>query len=326
MTIVDRDFMVAGSGQKRSVTVGLHAASGDHGCGFSARSPPPSLDLSCLARMSVAEMEDLVDLLAGRRFVALTGAGCSTESGIPDYRGAGRPARTRSPIQHDAFLRRPEVRQRYWARATVGWERFQGARPNPAHDSLARLERAGSLLGVITQNVDRLHHAAGSERVVELHGALADVRCLACGAGEARAELQRRLLDANPRWLTRAAEAAPDGDAELAADAVAQFRVAACLACGGVLKPDVVFFGGHVPAATVAAAFDLLDRAEALLVVGSSLAVYSGFRFARRAAERALPIAVVNLGPTRADELAHARVQRPAGEALPLLAARLGAT
>jgi NAD-dependent deacetylase sirtuin 4 len=277
------------------------------------------------ARAADGALEDLVQMLAGRRFVALTGAGCSTESGIPDYRGAGRPARTRSPIQHDAFLRRPEVRQRYWARATVGWERFRAARPNPAHDSLARLERAGCLLGVITQNVDRLHHAAGSERVVELHGALADVRCLACGEGEARAELQRRLLDANPRWLERAADAEPDGDADLAADAVATFRVVPCLACGGVLKPDVVFFGGHVPATTVAAAFELVERAEALLVVGSSLAVYSGFRFVRRAAERALPIAVVNLGPTRADDFADARIARPAGEALPLLAARLAA-
>ena len=146
----------------------------------------------------------LVDLLAGRRFVALTGAGCSTESGIPDYRGQGRPA-PRNPIQHDAYLRRPEVRQRYWARATVGWVRFSGARPNAAHLALATLERAGALTGIITQNVDRLHHAAGSGRVIELHGALADVRCLGCAEIEPRESVHARLVDANPGWLALAA-------------------------------------------------------------------------------------------------------------------------
>jgi NAD-dependent SIR2 family protein deacetylase len=270
-----------------------------------------------------AALERLVELLAGGRVVALTGAGCSTESGIPDYRGAGRPAPVRAPIQHDAFMRRAEVRQRYWARATVGWARFSQARPNPAHRALAALEAAGVLAGVITQNVDRLHQTAGSRRVIELHGALADVRCLDCGVTEPRAQVQDRLLAVNPGWLDRVAAIAPDGDADLPAEEVAAFEVVGCDACGGTLKPDVVFFGGSVGDETLARAWSLFDEAATLLVVGSSLAVYSGFRFARRAAERGLPIAVVNQGPTRADELAHTRVDARAGEVLPRLAERL---
>jgi NAD-dependent SIR2 family protein deacetylase len=288
------------------------------------------------------ELDALRALLSGRRFVALTGAGCSTESGIPDYRGAGR-AGPRNPIQHDAFVRQAQVRRRYWARATLGWERFKTARPNAAHRALAALEAAGPLRGVITQNVDRLHHDAGSRRVVELHGALAEVRCLSCGALEPRAELQARLLEANPGWLARAqaelgdgasagdptggtspAGVRPDGDAELAAETVAAFEVVGCRACGGPLKPEVVFFGGTVPEATVAAGWQMLEAAEALLVVGSSLAVYSGFRFVRRAHELGLPIGIVNLGPTRGDELAGARVAAPVGTALPWLASTLG--
>ena len=210
---------------------------------------------------------DLVELLGHRRFVALTGAGCSTESGIPDYRGQGRTG-PRNPIQHDAYLRRADVRQRYWARATVGWVRFSGARPNAAHLALAGLERAGALTGIITQNVDRLHHAAGSRRVVELHGALAEVRCLGCGTVEARAAVHERLCAENPGWLSRAATPTPDGDAELPDDAVAAFRVVPCARCGGVLKPDVVFFGGTVAEATLAEAWALLGAAEALLVSG----------------------------------------------------------
>jgi len=255
--------------------------------------------------------------------VVLTGAGCSTESGIPDYRGAGTPAPARKPIQHDAFLRRPEVRQRYWARATVGWARFSRARPNAAHRALAALEEAGHLTGIITQNVDRLHQEAGSRRVVELHGALAEVRCLDCQGGEPRSELQDRLLAVNPGWLDRVAAMAPDGDADLPAGEVATFEVVGCRSCGGTLKPDVVFFGGSVAEPTLAQAWALFDQAEALLVVGSSLAVYSGYRFAKRAAERGMPMGVINLGPTRADELAQARVCERAGDVLPRLAACL---
>jgi NAD+-dependent protein deacetylase sirtuin 4 len=265
-----------------------------------------------------APVDELAALLGGRRFVALTGAGCSTESGIPDYRGQGR-AGPRNPIQHDAFLRRPEVRQRYWARATVGWSRFSAARPNAAHRALAALEEAGHLAGIITQNVDRLHHAAGSRRVVELHGALAEVRCLGCGAVAPRGEVHARLVDENPGWLDHAAAVSPDGDAELSDDAVAAFRIVTCSRCDGVLKPDVVFFGGTVGEPTMTAAWSLFGEGEALLVVGSSLAVYSGFRFARRAHELGIPVALVNDGPTRADQLADVRLAARAGAALPLL-------
>jgi NAD+-dependent protein deacetylase sirtuin 4 len=267
--------------------------------------------------------EALAALMRDRRFVALTGAGCSTESGIPDYRGTGRPERPRSPIMHDAFMRQAEVRRRYWARATLGWARFSGARPNLAHHALAALERETHLLGVITQNVDRLHHQAGSRRVIELHGALADVRCLSCHRHQARAEVHERLLAANPGWLDRAAALAPDGDAELTAAEVAAFVVVDCIDCGGALKPDVVFFGGGVPESTLGAAWALLAEAEALLVIGSSLAVWSGFRFVRRAAEQGVPIAIINLGPTRADPLAQVRVGALAGPSLCSLRARL---
>jgi NAD-dependent SIR2 family protein deacetylase len=280
---------------------------------------PPSPDGSDVAR----DVAALVELLARRRVVALTGAGCSTESGIPDYRGQGRsPSRT--PIQHDAFLRRAEVRRRYWARATVGWARFRGALPNAAHDALAAMEAGGALLGVITQNVDRLHAAAGSRRIVELHGALEDVRCLTCGTLEGRTRVHERLLDENPGWLERVSgEVRPDGDADLAEEHVDDLRVVDCLVCGGVLKPDVVFFGGNVGEATLAAAWNLFDQAEVLLVVGSSLAVWSGYRFVRRATERGLPVAIVNLGPTRADGEAALRVAARAGEVLPALAGAL---
>jgi NAD+-dependent protein deacetylase sirtuin 4 len=269
------------------------------------------------------DLAPLIDLLAGRRFVALTGAGCSTESGIPDYRGGGRTG-PRNPIQHDAFMRRADVRRRYWARATLGWERFSGAEPNAAHRALAALESAGHLAGVITQNVDRLHQRAGSRRVVELHGALADVACLRCGRVEARHELQARLLDANPGWLESAADIQPDGDADLHPDRVASFAVVACRLCGGELKPDVVFFGGSVSERTLAAAWDLFAEAQALLVVGSSLAVYSGFRFVRRAQEQTVPVAVVNIGPTRADDIATVKLSAPVGAVLSRLAATLG--
>jgi NAD-dependent SIR2 family protein deacetylase len=276
-----------------------------------------------LATVLDDDLAPLVDLLSGRRFVALTGAGCSTESGIPDYRGGGRTG-PRNPIQHDAFMRHADVRRRYWARATLGWERFSGAEPNAGHRALAALEGAGHLAGVITQNVDRLHQRAGSRRVVELHGALAEVACLRCGRGEPRHELQARLLAANPGWLESAADIQPDGDAELDAERVASFAVVCCRLCGGELKPDVVFFGGSVSERTLTAAWDLFAEAEALLVVGSSLTVYSGFRFVRRAQERALPVAVVNIGPTRADDIAAAKVSASVGAILPRLAQTLG--
>jgi NAD-dependent SIR2 family protein deacetylase len=265
------------------------------------------------------DITELVELLRGRRFVAVAGAGCSTESGIPDYRGPTTRARARSPVQYRTFIRHEAARTRYWARSVVGWTRFRSAEPGPAHFALAELERTGPLQGLITQNVDRLHHAAGSERVIELHGALAEVRCLDCGRMEPRDALQSRLLALNPGWQQRHAELAPDGDAELPAEWVAQFRTAGCLGCGGVLKPNVVFFGENVPKPRVGAAWSLMDEADALVVVGSSLAVFSGYRFVREAAARGMPVAIINAGPTRADELADVRVEARLGEVLPRL-------
>jgi NAD-dependent SIR2 family protein deacetylase len=273
--------------------------------------------------VSTDDLEALVGLLRGRRVAVLTGAGCSTESGIPDYRGPGTRARARNPIQHRAFVGDAAMRARYWARSAIGWPRFSKARPNAAHLALAELEARGAIAGLVTQNVDRLHHEAGSHSVVELHGALADVRCLDCGAREGRADLQARLLAANPGFVDRSFEIAPDGDAELPAEAVAGFVVPGCLACGGVLKPDVVFFGDNVPRPRVDASYAMVDEAEVLLVVGSSLTVFSGYRFVLRARERGIPVAIVNLGETRGDPHATIRVDARAGDVLPVLARSL---
>lgn len=266
---------------------------------------------------------DLASLLRGKRLAVLTGAGVSTESGIPDYRGEETARRARNPIRFAEFVADEAGRRRYWARSTLGWPRFKSARPNSAHESLRRLEERGVVVGLITQNVDRLHQRAGSERVVELHGALADVICLDCGRLEDRDDLQSRILAANPGWLAHEGETAPDGDVELSPEEVERFRVVGCEACGGRLKPKVVFFGEGVPAPTVAEAFALQDDADALLVVGSSLAVFSGYRFPRRAALEGKPVFVINVGVTRADPLASRTVPGVAGEALRLLAEEL---
>ena len=220
-------------------------------------------------------------------------------------------------MQYGAFVGDPLARQRYWARAFAGWERFAGSRPNAAHHALARLERSGATTGLITQNVDRLHHAAGSRDVIELHGALAEVRCLECGAIEPRERVQARMRAQNAAFADRPVEMAPDGDAELA-DA-SGFVVPVCERCAGVLKPNVVFFGESVPKPIVLDAYARVDAADALLVVGSSLTVFSGYRFVLRARDRAMPIAIVNLGESRGDALAHVRVEARAGEVLPAL-------
>lgn len=272
----------------------------------------------------------LVGLLRRRRVVVVAGAGCSTESGIPDYRGPGSARTPVRPIMYQEFVRSPETRSRYWARSSVGWRRVADARPNPAHRALAELETGGALSGVITQNVDGLHARAGSRRVVELHGSLAEVRCLGCGTLEARGLMQERLLEMNPAWAEHVRRmetnsiATPDGDAAVPDEITRGFEVPGCRACGGVLKPDVVFFGENVPGAIVEAAWALYEEAEAILVVGSSLTVYSGRRFTDRAARDGRPVAIVNLGPTRADDGAAVRVEGRAGEVLPRLAARLG--
>ncbi len=259
---------------------------------------------------------ELVRELSGRRVCLLTGAGCSTESGIPDYRGGGTARRARNPIQFREFVADEAGRRRYWARATWGWPRFRAAEPSRAHRAVADLERAGALSGIITQNVDRLHTRAGAERVVELHGALEEVVCLGCGALELRDALQARLLSANPGWLDAAVELLPDGDAELPGALFEGFRVLGCQLCDGVLKPRVVFFGEGVPVEKVRAARELLNDAEGLVVVGSSLAVFSGYRFVRQALEQGKPVHIVNIGPTRADALATVRVAGAAGDVL----------
>lgn len=266
----------------------------------------------------------LFEALRGKRIAALTGAGCSTESGIPDYRGPETRRRARNPVQGRAFRDDPAARRRYWARAVLGWERFSGARPGLAHAALAELERRGHLVGVVTQNVDRLHHAAGSQRVVELHGALAEVRCLSCDRAEARAQLQARLLAANPGWLEASVELAPDGDAELPRELEAGFRELGCEACGGPLKPSVVFFGENVARPVVEAAFAIVDEADALLVAGSSLAIFSGYRFVLRALEHRKPVVIVNLGWARGEERALVKVDGRVGEVLPALVDALG--
>jgi NAD-dependent deacetylase sirtuin 4 len=275
----------------------------------------------------VGPLDPLFDILRDRPILVLAGAGCSTESGIPDYRGPEGSLRGRSPVQYQEFAGSAGARARYWARSAVGWPRMQSASPNSAHRALAELERAGRLASIITQNVDGLHHKAGSRRVVELHGSLARVRCLECDEFESRADYQERLLSANPQWsdvggpyLPGASEAAPDGDAEVAADFTRGVVVPGCLACGGVLKPDVVFFGENVPKARVDEAWRAFEEAEVLLVVGSSLTVYSGRRFIYRAAKEGVPIGIINLGPTRADEFATVKVDGRLGEVLPKLA------
>jgi NAD-dependent deacetylase sirtuin 4 len=267
-----------------------------------------------------AELDRLVSLLEGKRVAALTGAGISTESGIPDYRGPETRRRARTPIRFQEYAKSEQGRARYWARSMLGWPRFSAARPNAGHLALAQLEHAGHVTGIITQNVDRLHHAAGSRRIIELHGALAEVRCLRCDERESRADLQRRLELLNPHLACVPAALAPDGDSDLGSAFLAEFRVASCLSCDGVLKPNVVFFGESVPAPTVAAGMDMVEDADVLLVVGSSLAVYSGYRFVKRAYERGKPIALVTFGETRGDALADVRVDRKIGDVLPALA------
>lgn len=269
------------------------------------------------------ELPGLAALLRGRRLAVLTGAGVSTASGIPDYRGPVTRMKARNPIQHRAFLADPATRARYWARSVRGWPRFRAFAPNAAHRALAALEARGLLAGLVTQNVDRLHARAGHRAVIELHGALHEARCLDCGALEDRDALQSRLLALNPEALSWTAEVAPDGDVDLPEAAMRSFRVADCRACGGVLKPDVVFFGDNVPKPRVEQAFAVVDGADALLVAGSSLAVFSGYRFVLRAEARGIPVVIVNLGETRGDRHATALVDARAEDLLPQLAVML---
>ncbi len=242
--------------------------------------------------------------------LVLTGAGISTASGIPDYRDDRGDWKHKKPMQYRDFVDQHPARQRYWSRSFVGWQRFGEALPNAAHQGLARLEQMGRIEHIITQNVDGLHQRAGSRRVTELHGSLASVICLNCAASVPREHMQRCLLDSNPVLENLAANSAPDGDALLEQFDSSQVVVPDCDECGGILKPQVVFFGESVPAKRVRSCFDTLQRADAVLVIGSSLMVFSGFRFVREAARLGLPIAAINRGQTRADDLLSLKITR----------------
>lgn len=273
-------------------------------------------------------VDALAELVAGsRRLLVLTGAGCSTESGIPDYRNADGSWKSRRPMLYKEFVGSAANRRRYWARSMVGWRRIEEAEPNPAHRALARLEERGQVHHVITQNVDSLHQRAGSRRVVDLHGRLDRVECLECRMLFHRRAFQDELQRLNPTWRAGVdtARVTPDGDAELSGADYDAFRLPGCPCCGGDLKPWVVFFGESVPRERTRRAFELLDEADALLVVGSSLMVWSGYRFARRAAGAGKPVALVNLGRTRADQEASLKVEGRCGEVMTGLAERLGA-
>ena len=268
--------------------------------------------------------EAALDLRADRPLLGLTGAGMSTDSGIPDYRGPGAPART--PMTYQEFVSGPRLQQRYWARSHLGWSRMGTARPNLGHHAVAALEASGRTTLTVTQNVDGLHEAAGSRNLCALHGRVADVVCLGCRTTTSRAALAARLEALNPSWLARHREVAsrPDGDVDL--DETHGFHVPGCDGCGGVLKPDVVFFGENVPKPRVErcyAAVDALpDLDGALLVLGSSLTVMSGFRFVRRAARLGVPVVIVNRGPTRADDLATHKIEHGTSEFATELSAR----
>ncbi|MFC0007635.1 NAD-dependent protein deacetylase [Micromonospora siamensis] len=256
-------------------------------------------------------------LVAAGGVVVLSGAGLSTESGIPDYRGPSGAARRHTPMTYQTFTGDPVARRRYWARSHLGWRTIARAAPNGGHRAVARLQAAGLVDAVITQNVDGLHTAAGSAPVVELHGRLDEVVCLDCGNRTSREELDRRLREANPDFDVAAVTVNPDGDVDLDDGQVAGFRMVDCTFCGtGMLKPDVVFFGETVPAARVSRCFDLVGGARALLVLGSSLTVMSGRRFVLAAARQGLPVAIVNQGPTRGDGYASLRVDAPLGALL----------
>ena len=277
--------------------------------------------------MTVAPQTDLVavaaDLLRGRSWVALTGAGISTDSGIPDYRG---PTSARAmPMQFSEFVRSADAQRRYWARSYQGWRRIGRARPNAGHQALVELEASG-LQGVITQNVDGLHQAAGSRTVINLHGDIARVVCLDCERLSPRAEMQRRLAELNPEVAPPVrlehAELRPDGDAVV--EQWNDFVLAGCLECGGRLKPDVVFFGESVPRDRVDQAYALVENAEVLVVLGSSLTVMSGLRFVRHQAKYGRPVVIINCGVTRGDDLASLKIDGGCSQTLTALARAAG--
>jgi len=276
---------------------------------------PVALDAETAALVDAA-----ADILRGRRIAVLTGAGVSTDSGIPDYRGEGAPVRT--PMTFRQFLDDLEYRKRYWAGSQLGWQRFDGARPNAGHRALVDLELDGGVNGIITQNVDGLHLRAGSRRVVDLHGTMDRVRCLNCGQLYARTDISRRIVAMNP-WIAEpsAAGLGPDGDVEIAS--VEDFQLPSCGACGGTLKPDIVFFGEFIPKEKFIEASALVQKADALLIAGSSLVVNSGIRLLDHATRRHLPVVIINRGSTKGDPRATLKIDAGTSETLVGLRDRL---
>lgn len=272
------------------------------------------------------ETESLVSFLREHsRLTVLTGAGCSTESGIPEYRDDDGNWMHQQPMQFAEFVNDASKRRRYWAQSFAGWHRISNAEPNAAHRAIAELERCGFVSCVITQNVDNLHRAAGSRNVIDLHGVLRRIRCLECGTTDSRHAFQTRLQDCNPDWNAAIAAIAPDGDARISVENLRSFKVPGCLYCGGIVKPDVVFFGETVPELRMSKANTLLKQSNALLVVGSSLMVLSAYRLARIASEAGKPIAIVNRGTTRADDLATHKLTGNCAELLSQTVTRLAA-
>lgn len=271
------------------------------------------------------DLAALIDLVRRGGVAVLSGAGLSTESGIPDYRGPSGVQRRGTPMTYQAFTRDPVARRRYWARSHLGWRVIARSTPNAGHQAVAGLQRTGLLAGIVTQNVDGLHTAAGATGVNELHGNLARVVCLRCGHLTGRDELDRRLRTANPTWDASVTAVNPDGDVDLPDEALDGFRTVDCRLCGGILKPDVVFFGETVPATRVTGAYALVESATSLLVLGSSLTVMSGRRFVLRAAKLGIPVAIVNEGITRGDDLAAVKVDDRLGHVLPQVAEAVAA-
>ncbi|XP_049589329.1 NAD-dependent protein lipoamidase sirtuin-4, mitochondrial isoform X1 [Syngnathus scovelli] len=277
-------------------------------------------DCSSIDTQSLQLLQDFVT--RATKLFAISGAGLSTESGIPDYRseGVGLYARTdRRPMQHVEFVRSAKSRQRYWARNFLGWPQFSSHQPNAAHRALQHWEVQGKLHWLVTQNVDALHSKAGQKRLTELHGCAHRVMCLGCGSISAREELQRRFVELNPDWRAQAGAVAPDGDVFLEDELALNFRVPSCEVCGGTLKPEVTFFGDSVNKDTVQFVHNKLAESDAVLVIGTSLQVYSGYRFLLAASDRNIPVAIVNIGPTRADHLAQLKVRGRCGEVLSII-------
>ncbi|XP_076472917.1 NAD-dependent protein lipoamidase sirtuin-4, mitochondrial-like [Babylonia areolata] len=269
------------------------------------------------SEQDVSQLTEFVS--RAKRLFVLTGAGISTESGIPDYRseGVGLYATSKNrPVNYADFLNSSEIRQRYWARNYVGWPRFSSFLPNQAHRILSQWENAGKIHWLVTQNVDALHYKAGSSQVTELHGSAHRVVCLSCHSKVPRIAVQAQIKALNPDWHAHSSQMAPDGDISLTPEQVQGFKVPECQRCGGILKPEIVFFGDNVPRTTVNFTFDRLGESDAMLVAGSSVEVYSGFRLANRAAESHIPIAILNIGQTRADKLASLKIRSRCGHTL----------